>query len=80
MGAIEDTRKVIQDLIAPDLKAIDARLNSFDRKIDLTRDLLVAQMKTLETIMVTNHASLTHALDIDRRLERIENDRALKSA
>lgn len=86
MGAVEDLRKLLQDVISPDLKAIEAQVhaldksiaqqvNALDRKIDLTRDLLLAELKTMATIVAANHATLTHALDIDRRLERIENDR-----
>ncbi len=80
MSVVDDIRKLLQDVVTPDLKALDARLLALDKKIDLTRELLTAQMKTLETIVATNHASLTHALDIDRRLERIESDRAPKAA
>jgi hypothetical protein len=78
MGAVEDVRKLLQDIVTPDLKAIEAQVHALDKKIDLTRDLLLAELKTLATIVAANHATLTHALDIDRRLERIENERAAR--
>lgn len=34
MGAIEDLRKVIQDLITPDLKAIAAKLEMLEKRMD----------------------------------------------
>ena len=34
MGAIEDVRKVIQDLVAPDLKAIRVQLEELEKRID----------------------------------------------
>jgi uncharacterized membrane protein YccC len=34
MGAVEDTRKVIQDFIAPELREIKARLDALDKRFD----------------------------------------------
>ncbi len=34
MGAIEDTRKVLQDFLAPELREIKARLDALEKQID----------------------------------------------
>ncbi len=34
MGAIEDTRKVLQDFLAPELRSITARLDALEKKMD----------------------------------------------
>jgi len=34
MGAIEDTRKVLQDFLAPELRAISARLDALEKRFD----------------------------------------------
>ena len=34
MSAIQDTRKLLQDIVTPDLKALDARLISVEHKLD----------------------------------------------
>ncbi len=34
MSVIEDTRKVMQDFLAPELRAISARLDSLEKRID----------------------------------------------
>ena len=34
MSVIEDSRKVLQDFIAPELRAISARLDALEKKID----------------------------------------------
>ena len=34
MGAIEDTRKVLQDFLAPELREIKARLDSLEKQIE----------------------------------------------
>ena len=34
MGAIEDTRKVLQDFLAPEIRSITARLDALEKKVD----------------------------------------------
>jgi len=34
MSVVEDVRQLIQDLVAPDLKAIEARLSALEKKVD----------------------------------------------
>ena len=34
MGAIEDTRKVLQDFLAPELRALSARLAALEKRFD----------------------------------------------
>jgi len=34
MGAIEDTRKVLQDFLAPELRTITSRLDALEGKVD----------------------------------------------
>ncbi len=34
MGAIEDTRKVLQDFLAPELRAISVRLDALEKRAD----------------------------------------------
>ncbi len=109
MGVVEDLRKLLQDVVSPDLKAIDTRLtaiekrldgridtldqkldfkfdaldkkldvkhDALDKKIDLKHDLVMAEIRNLATMMAANFASITHSLDLDRRLERIESGMA----
>lgn len=35
MSVIEDTRKVLQDFVAPELRAIDSRLTSLEKRFDV---------------------------------------------
>ena len=91
MSAIDDLRTLLQDVVTPDLKALNERVTSLEKrldekidgvekrldgKIDHTRDLLLTQMKTLKSMMAANQTTLLHALDIDRRMERIESEHA----
>ena len=34
MGVVEDVRQVLQDLVTPDVRAIEARLTALERKVD----------------------------------------------
>ena len=76
MGAIEDTRKVLQDFLAPELRAISARLDalekrfeSLDRKVD---DVDRRAEKRHDEVM----AAIRQVIDfnsIQQRLARLES-------
>jgi hypothetical protein len=87
MGAIEDVRKVIQDLIAPDLKAIQAQIKGAEEASHLRNDALSAKIDNLSekmdrkfeivfAKMEANHASIIYALNIEKRVEAIERKTA----
>ncbi len=84
MGAVEDTRKVIQDLIAPDLKAIAVRLEAVEAIAEARHKELLARLETMEskieassTIQTARYDAIMKALDIDKRLEKIEARQAV---
>ncbi|RXH54980.1 hypothetical protein [Granulicella sibirica] len=115
MGTIDDVRKVIQDLVAPDLKALSARIDGLEKtvnarfdavektatarfesvdsrfkgvdvKFEQSEKTMNARFDTIETKiqagsvrldalaaqMAANHAVLLNALEIDKRLARLE--------
>ncbi len=108
MGNVEDVRKVIQDFVAPDLKALEARLVALEKemkdrfahadRVELERfahaekmnqerfahigekftavERLIAtgQQTTMNTI-AANQATIMNALDMERRLARLESER-----
>ena len=109
MGVIDDVRKAMQDVVAPDLKAlaaeikaldkkidmrtdaldkkidmrtdaldkkIDMRADALDEKIDLVRDLILAELRSMQTTMQAEFARMNHAIDMDRRLEKLESERS----
>ena len=93
-GMIDDSRKLFQDLIAPELKAlqeqvkalevltnagfasldksIDARFSALERVIGANKDVVLAQIKSLEGKVDSNHASVLNTLNIEKRLEQLE--------
>ena len=87
MSAVDDIRRLLQDLVSPDLKSLqvrvealdakmDAGFKTLDSKIDLTRDLLLVEMKVMQASMETNIAKLNNSLELERRVAKIENAQA----
>jgi len=82
MSVVEDVRQMLQDFIAPELRAINARLDSIDRRFQSVDQ----RFEDILTIMDTRFASLSKdvaqvkdMLDIDRRLTRLESKQAAVS-
>lgn len=79
MSVVEDVRQVLQDFIAPELRAITSRLDALDAKIGIRIDALEQRFEDHNAIMITRFDSLTRDiaqvkefLEIDRRLARLE--------
>lgn len=91
MGAVEDIRKGLQDIIAPDLKALqvevkegfasmDKQFISVEKIAAIRHELLMAELRTSLAIAESRHEAILKALDIDKRLERIEARQAAQQA
>jgi hypothetical protein len=85
MGVIEDVRKVVQDLVTPDLKAEAKLIRGNEASSKLRDDALSAEIRSLrEFIEVSNralnakidsnHATVIYALNIDKRVEAVERN------
>lgn len=90
MGAVEDVRKAFQDIVAPDLKALQVEVKegfaSVDKQFAAVKDgffsaekvaairqeLVLAELRTSLAVAEARHEAILKALDIDRRLDRIE--------
>jgi hypothetical protein len=91
MGVIEDVRKVVQDLVAPELKSLVVRLEGFEResklrdelilaKLEIIRDSLSAKMDAMSARTEAQYASIMNALDLGRRLDALERVKQAASA
>ncbi len=79
MIEIAELQKLIQDLIAPDLKALAAEQESAKSLARARYDTVLAKLEVLEIklnafdLKTSLRFNETHkALDIDKRMERIE--------
>ena len=91
MGAVEDVRKALQDVIAPDLKALQVEVKegfssverqfiSAEKVAAIRHELLLAELRTAQVIAESRHEAIFRALDIDKRLERVEARQAAQQA
>ena len=84
MGAVEDIRKALQDVIAPDLKALQVEVKegfaSVERVAAIRHELVLAELRTALAVAESRHEAILKALDLDRRLERVEARQASQQA
>lgn len=68
MSVIEDSRKVIQDFVAPELRAIDTRLHALEKRMD-----------TLETSVELRFDKVEQQVDrrFDQLLEEIREQKTV---
>lgn len=79
MSVVEDVRKIIQDLVSPDLKAIAAKVDAMEAISVARHNELLARIEAVEskietssTIHTARYEAIMKALDIDKRLEKVE--------
>jgi hypothetical protein len=84
MGAVEDVRKAFQDIVAPDLKALQVEVRegfaSVEKVAAIRHELVLAELRTALAVAESRHEAILKAMDIDRRLERIEARQASQQA
>jgi len=87
MGAIEDVRKVIQDLVAPELKSLQVQIKAaedaskFRDEASKLRDEALSEKidRKFELVMAemkANQAMLIYSMNIEKRVEVIERKTA----
>jgi hypothetical protein len=79
MGAIDDTRKLLQDLVTPDLKALSVRVEALEKRVDSGfSDLRLTITDVKQTIADVDaraerrHTALLVALHLEERAKRLE--------
>ena len=91
MAVVEDVRKAFRDVVAPDLKALQVEVKegfafvekqfaSVERVAAIRHELVLAELRTALAVAESRHEAILKALDIDRRLERIEARQASQQA
>jgi hypothetical protein len=91
MGVVEDSRKIIQDFLAPELRAVGVRLDAVEKQLasletSINRQFASLesgfnrQLSSLETNMNRQFQDLRTAFEFDKRLSRIEEELAGKKS
>jgi hypothetical protein len=69
MSAIEDMRQLLQDFIAPELRAISTRLDAIDQRFEAMTTIMNTRFDSLSKEI----SNVKDMLEIDRRLTRLES-------
>jgi hypothetical protein len=81
MSNLEDARKIIQDLLAPDLKALAVRVenleNEMARRFTSAEDVAKSRHETILATIAASHASIMGALEMEKRLTKLETQQRL---
>jgi hypothetical protein len=85
MGVVEETRRVLQDFPAPELREIRGALSSIDRRLESMDKRLDSQDKRLDTIEDANRArhegiiqrleQIQQSFAFDKRISNLEDDK-----
>lgn len=70
MSAIEDIRNLVQDLVAPELRAINERLNTVNERLNGFERAMSLQFEALNK----RFDSLIQVLELKQRVEKLERD------
>ena len=68
MSVIEDVRKVIQDLVAPELKSLSVKLDNIEKEAKLRDDNLNAKIDSRDEMTQTRFEALNAKIDSGERL------------
>jgi tetrahydromethanopterin S-methyltransferase subunit G len=72
MGAIEDTRKVLQDFLAPELREIRTRLDSLEKRMDERFEESEKRAAERHNAVMLAITSLANYNELRERLTRLE--------
>ncbi len=73
MGAIEDSRKVLQDFLAPELREIRARLDALEKRMDERFDSAEQLSVQRHDMVMQAINSLANYNEVRERLARLES-------
>jgi hypothetical protein len=72
MSVVEDVRQVLQDFLAPELRAISTRLDAIEQRIQDQSALMNVRFDA----QTKDIAQVKELLEIDRRLTKLESKQA----
>jgi chorismate mutase len=72
MSVVEDVRKVLQDFLAPELRALTARMDAADKIAEARYQEVKANAEARHQEIMTRLEGLKSSLELDKRVERLE--------
>lgn len=78
MGAIEEVRTLLQDVVAPDLKGLTVRVENVEKQVAALEQRVDARFDKLERDSERRHNELVSYLSLEARMNKVE--RALETS
>jgi len=72
MGAIEEVRTLLQDVVAPDLKSLTVRVENVEKQVAALEQRVDARFDKLERDSDRRHTELVNYLSLEARMNKIE--------
>jgi hypothetical protein len=83
MSVVEDVRQVLQDFLAPELRAITTRLDGMEKVAEARHNEVLVRIQSLQSQLTAHQESTEHrfqqlqeSFQFDKRLERLEAAKA----
>ena len=76
MSVVEDVRQVLQDFLAPELRALAVKIDAVDQKVDSLEAKMNAKFETVEAKLQT----INHRIDALEETTQIRFERAEEKA
>jgi len=73
MSVVEDMRKVLQDFLAPELRALTAGMDAADKIAEARYQEIKANAEARHQEVMTRLEGLKSSLELDKRVERLES-------
>ena len=75
MGAVDDLRKLLQDLVTPEMRALAVKVEAVDEKLNIFRKDVNDKFDILRTEMNRRFDYLETSFRLDERVSTLEEER-----
>jgi hypothetical protein len=75
MSVIDELRQLLQDLVSPEFRALSARVEMLEQRVDRGFDDLRQLIQVNEARAAERHTTLITTLELDQRVKTLEQGR-----
>jgi hypothetical protein len=75
MGVVDDVRKLLQDLVTPEMRAITVKVDALDHEVKTFRSEVNAKFTDLRTEINRRFDFLETSFRLDERVSMLEEER-----
>jgi 23S rRNA maturation-related 3'-5' exoribonuclease YhaM len=82
MSNVAEARKLVQDLLAPDVKALAVRIEALEAEVKLrftsAEEVAKARHEAVLANIAASHASIMGALEMEKRVTKLETQQQIE--